>query len=272
MRKNTKIILTSLALLASTSVLAPVSVVSAADQPTATVATQNNDLQTITMSITKSGSTTPSEAAMFLGNSAQVSVKDGKVTQVIIHVDGSKSQMTKGQDMSKMVASLTLNGVAGKQENVAKDGSSLDYVFSGDAYKEGAGSLECSLNVMGKTMDEKADVTLGKIAASTTDANKDANTNTTTTNTNSNADTATDSTNTSSTTSTPAVKKISKKAKAVKRTLKHNAYVYKKNGKRANKKILKKGHRVNTYGRAIKLHGKTFYRISKNTYVKKANF
>ena len=70
----------------------------------------------------------------------------------------------------------------------------------------------------------------------------------------------------------PAKKTAAKKAKAVKRTLKHNAYVYKKNGKRANKKVLKKGHRVNTYGRAIKLHGKTFYRISKNTYVKKANF
>lgn len=239
MRKNTKIILTSLALLASTSVLAPVSVVSAADQPVSAVtATQNSDLQTITMTITKSGSTTPSEAAMFLGNSAQVNVKDGKVTEVIIHVDGSKAPMTKGQDMSKMVASLTLNGVAGKQENVAKDGSSLDYVFPANAYKEGAGSLEFGLNVMGKTMNEKADVTLGQVANTTT-KKTDSNT---------------------------------KTAKATKRTLKHNAYVYKKNGKRANKKVLKKGHRVNTYGRAIKLHGKNFYRISKNTYVKKANF
>lgn len=164
MRKNTKIILTSLALLASASVLAPSAVVSAADQPATNVAattatSQNSDLQTITMTITKTGSTTPSEAAMFLGNSAQVNVKDGKVTEVIIHVDGSKAPMTKGQDMSKMVASLTLNGVAGKQENVAKDGSSLDYVFSADAYKEGAGSLEFGLNVMGKTMNEKADIT-----------------------------------------------------------------------------------------------------------------
>ena len=115
MKKNTKIILTSLALLASASVLAPSAVVSAADQPATNVAattatSQNSDLQTITMTITKTGSTTPSEAAMFLGNSAQVNVKDGKVTEVIIHVDGSKAPMTKGQDMSKMVASLTLNG------------------------------------------------------------------------------------------------------------------------------------------------------------------
>lgn len=263
MKKNTKIILTSLALLASASVLAPSAVVSAADQPATNVAattatSQNSDLQTITMTITKTGSTTPSEAAMFLGNSAQVNVKDGKVTEVIIHVDGSKAPMTKGQDMSKMVASLTLNGVAGKQENVAKDGSSLDYVFSADAYKEGAGSLEFGLNVMGKTMgktmNEKADITLGKVAEDT--ANKDANT-------------TSDKTQTDA---AAAKKTAAKKAKAVKRTLKHNAYVYKKNGKRANKKVLKKGHRVNTYGRAIKLHGKTFYRISKNTYVKKANF
>ena len=251
MRKNTKIILTSLALLASASVLAPSAVVSAADQPATNVAattatSQNSDLQTITMTITKTGSTTPSEAAMFLGNSAQVNVKDGKVTEVIIHVDGSKAPMTKGQDMSKMVASLTLN--------VAKDGSSLDYVFSADAYKEGAGSLEFGLNVMGKTMNEKADITLGKVAEDT--ANKDANT-------------TSDKTQTDA---AAAKKTAAKKAKAVKRTLKHNAYVYKKNGKRANKKVLKKGHRVNTYGRAIKLHGKTFYRISKNTYVKKANF
>lgn len=259
MRKNTKIILTSLALLASASVLAPSAVVSAADQPATNVAattatSQNSDLQTITMTITKTGSTTPSEAAMFLGNSAQVNVKDGKVTEVIIHVDGSKAPMTKGQDMSKMVASLTLNGVAGKQENIAKDGSSLDYVFSADDYKEGAGSLEFGLNVMGKTMNEKADITLGKVAEDT--ANKDANT-------------TSDKTQTDA---AAAKKTAAKKAKAVKRTLKHNAYVYKKNGKRANKKVLKKGHRVNTYGRAIKLHGKTFYRISKNTYVKKANF
>ncbi len=237
--------------------MAPSAVVSAADQPATNVAattatSQNSDLQTITMTITKTGSTTPSEAAMFLGNSAQVNVKDGKVTEVIIHVDGSKAPMTKGQDMSKMVASLTLNGVAGKQENVAKDGSSLDYVFSADAYKESAGSLEFGLNVMGKTMNEKADITLGKVAEDT--ANKDANT-------------TSDKTQTDA---AAAKKTAAKKAKAVKRTLKHNAYVYKKNGKRANKKVLKKGHRVNTYGRAIKLHGKTFYRISKNTYVKKS--
>lgn len=253
MRKDTKIILTSLALLASTSVLAPVSVVSAADQPVSAVtATQNSDLQTITMTITKSGSTTPSEAAMFLGNSAQVNVKDAKVTEVIIHVDGSKAPMTKGQDMSKMVASLTLNDVAGKQENVAKDGSSLDYVFPADAYKEGAGSLEFGLNVMGKTMNEKADVTLGQVANTTE------------------KDTTTEKTDSNTNAAKPAKK--AKATKATKRTLKHNAYVYKKNGKRANKKVLKKGHRVNTYGRAIKLHGKNFYRISKNTYVKKANF
>ncbi|WEV43068.1 SLAP domain-containing protein [Lactobacillus sp. ESL0684] len=68
-------------------------------------------------------------------------------------------------------------------------------------------------------------------------------------------------------TTTPA--KSKKKAK--KRTLKHNAYVYNKKGKRANKKVLKKNKKVKTYG-TKKINGKKYYSIGHGHYVKVANF
>ena len=61
-----------------------------------------------------------------------------------------------------------------------------------------------------------------------------------------------------------------------KRTLKHNAYVYKSSKKRANKVVLKKGEEVTTYGGAYTFkNGKQYYKIGNNTdktYVKVANF
>ena len=60
-----------------------------------------------------------------------------------------------------------------------------------------------------------------------------------------------------------------------KRTLKHNAYVYKTSKKRANKVTLKKGTEV-TYGGSYTFkNGKKYYKIgndTKKTYVKVANF
>ena len=61
-----------------------------------------------------------------------------------------------------------------------------------------------------------------------------------------------------------------------KRTLKHNAYVYKTSKKRANKVVLKKGDKVVTYGGSYKFkNGKRYYKIGNNTektYVKASNF
>ena len=61
-----------------------------------------------------------------------------------------------------------------------------------------------------------------------------------------------------------------------KRTLKHNAYVYKTSKKRANKVVLKKGAEVTTYGGSYTFkNGKQYYKIGNNTdktYVKVANF
>ena len=56
------------------------------------------------------------------------------------------------------------------------------------------------------------------------------------------------------------------------RSLKHNSYVYKSTGKRANKKTLKKGSSVTTYGKSFMIAGHQMYRIGENQYVKKANF
>lgn len=209
--------------------------------PVATTTTTTPAGPSVSMLITKTGTSIQSEAAMFLGKSAQVTVKDGKVTELTLHVSGA-TQMTKGQDMSKMMSLVTLNGVEGKQANVAKDGSSLDYVFTGDAYKEGKGVIKFTLNVMGKVMNESADVTLGAVEGVKTPAEQ------------------------------PATTTTKKSAKKVKRTLKHNAFVYKKSGKRLGKKVLKKGTKVSTSKKAVKLHGKAYYQVAKNQYVKKANF
>lgn len=59
-----------------------------------------------------------------------------------------------------------------------------------------------------------------------------------------------------------------------KRMLKKNSYVYKTGSKRANKKVLKKGSTVTTYGSSFKFaNGKRYYRVDKGKqYVPVANF
>ena len=57
-------------------------------------------------------------------------------------------------------------------------------------------------------------------------------------------------------------------------TLKRNSFVYKSNGKRVSRKLLKKGTKVTVYGgkyKAIKHYRKTAYRIGHNKYVKSVN-
>lgn len=58
---------------------------------------------------------------------------------------------------------------------------------------------------------------------------------------------------------------------AKQKKLTHNAYVYKSNGNRYGKKVVKKGKKVKILGKK-KIHGKSYYRIGKNQYVKVANF
>lgn len=58
-----------------------------------------------------------------------------------------------------------------------------------------------------------------------------------------------------------------------KRTLKRRSYIYKSAKRRANRKVLKKGSRVTTYGGAVKLsNGKSYYRINRGQYVRTSNF
>ena len=61
----------------------------------------------------------------------------------------------------------------------------------------------------------------------------------------------------------------------VKRKLRRNSYIYSKTAKklrRLQRKALKKGQKVRTYGAAVKIHRKLYYIVGKNQYVKKSNF
>ena len=54
--------------------------------------------------------------------------------------------------------------------------------------------------------------------------------------------------------------------------LKHNAYAYNKKGKRANRRVYRKGNWLATYGSATRIKGKYFYPSDNWVYFKKANF
>ena len=61
----------------------------------------------------------------------------------------------------------------------------------------------------------------------------------------------------------------------VKRKLRCNSYVYSKAAKklqRRQRKFLKKGQKVRTYGAAVKIQQKLYYIVGKNQYVKKSDF
>ncbi|EEW68131.1 putative bacterial surface layer protein [Lactobacillus helveticus DSM 20075 = CGMCC 1.1877] len=56
------------------------------------------------------------------------------------------------------------------------------------------------------------------------------------------------------------------------RFLKHNTYVYNQYGNRDNTLKRKKNEQVATYGSAVKINGKKYYRIGIRQYIKKSNF
>lgn len=56
------------------------------------------------------------------------------------------------------------------------------------------------------------------------------------------------------------------------RFLKHKAYVYNQYGNRDNTLKRKKNEQVATYGSAVKINGKKYYRIGIRQYIKKSNF
>ena len=56
------------------------------------------------------------------------------------------------------------------------------------------------------------------------------------------------------------------------RLIKKNAFVYNDYGNRDNKKVLKKGQSVATYGGAVSIYGLKYYRVGIHQYIKKGNF
>ncbi|MCX0291185.1 BspA family leucine-rich repeat surface protein [Lactobacillus kullabergensis] len=58
----------------------------------------------------------------------------------------------------------------------------------------------------------------------------------------------------------------------VKHKLRRNSYVYSKAAKKLQRKALKKGQKVRTYGAAVKIQQKLYYIVGKNQYVKMSNF
>lgn len=105
-----------------------------------------------------------SMARGFIGTKAKLVIKNGRVKQMIVHVDGKNSPMGKGQNVNRIVKSLKINGFKGKKANVSKDNSSFDFVFSGKAFKNnGWVKMNVTIN-FGSKMTEGAWIKFGKAA------------------------------------------------------------------------------------------------------------
>ena len=152
---------------AAVMLLAPAAVISA---PNINVeaASQKQAVKTVKMSVYKYSKNHKSHKASmatgFVGKSAKVTIKNGKVTKMIIHVDGKNSPMGKGQDVAKIVKSLKINGVKGHKENISTDHSKFDFVFSSKAFKNnGWAIMNVSIN-FGANINEEAWVKFGKVS------------------------------------------------------------------------------------------------------------
>lgn len=155
--------------LASSAILMMASPVMTINSSSDTVqAAQVNDQKTVGMKVYKYTKNhkghTKSMATAFVGNKAKLIVNNGKVSQMVIHVDGANSSMGKGQDVSKIVKSLRINGVSGQKKNISKDHSSFDFVFSGSAFKNnGWVKMNVTIN-FGGAMNEQAWVKFDKVS------------------------------------------------------------------------------------------------------------
>lgn len=103
-------------------------------------------------------------ARTFIGTKAKVILKNGRVSQLVIHVNGNGNSMGKGQNVDKIVKSLTVNGVKGKKANVSADRSNFDFVFSGKAFKNnGWAKMKVTID-FGAKMTEPAWIKFGKVS------------------------------------------------------------------------------------------------------------
>jgi uncharacterized protein with FMN-binding domain len=118
----------------------------------------------VSFHVYQKGTKKTSMAQGFIGKSATVTIKNGRVTSLKLHVDGNNSPLGKGQDVAKIVKSLTINHVKGKKVNVASDHHSFDFVFPAAAFKSGA-RVPLSVTIdFGGSMKEDADLKFSKLA------------------------------------------------------------------------------------------------------------
>lgn len=105
-----------------------------------------------------------SMARGFVGTKAHVVVKNGKITKLIVHVDGKNSPLGKGKNVESIVRNLKINGISGKKANITKNHSSFDFVFPAKAFQNGSwAKMKVTINFGGK-MTEYAWIKFGKIS------------------------------------------------------------------------------------------------------------
>jgi heme-binding NEAT domain protein len=121
------------------------------------------DDYTVDMTLLKTGTADKSAASSFI-KQATITVNDGQVTQVAVHVN-SDSQAAKAflamaqATTSQVVKSVSLQGVKGQKANASKDGNSFDLLFDKKTYllKANSGVLTVDLAMNGSVFSEKAD-------------------------------------------------------------------------------------------------------------------
>ena len=121
------------------------------------------DDYTVDMTLLKTGTADKSAASSFI-KQATITVNDGQVTQVAVHVN-SDSQAAKAflamaqATTSQVVKSVSLQGVKGQKANASKDGNSFDLLFDKKTYllKANLGVLTVDLAMNGSVFSEKAD-------------------------------------------------------------------------------------------------------------------
>lgn len=137
-------------------------------QPTTVMAASKQSQKKVSMLVYKYSknhkSRAKSMARGFVGTKATVKIKNGKVKQLVVHVNGSKTKMGKGQNVAKIVRSLKINGVKAKKANISKDKSKFDFVFPAKAFKNnGWAKMSVSINFGGMKMTEPAWIKFGKV-------------------------------------------------------------------------------------------------------------
>lgn len=93
----------------------------------------------------------------YVSKNAEVAVENGKVKQLIIHVNNSKNSYTD------VIESLKINGISGHKENISNNG--YDFVFSNKAFKnDGWAKMNVDSNLKNGT-NEQVWIKFGKVSS-----------------------------------------------------------------------------------------------------------